>query len=69
MVLYKTVVVGLSRFCSFLDLFNALGGKNAGWNEADTPEKMTQDMRKYYPKEKEEKYGVVGIYIKPFNKR
>ena len=57
-------VIGLSRFAIFIDLFSSLGGLSAGWPITDTPNKMADDMRKYYSDEEEQKYGVIGIHIK-----
>lgn len=60
----STEIIDLYKSNSFIDLFSKISSKDAGWNKDDTPEKMANDMRKYYPKEDEEKYGVLGIKIK-----
>ena len=58
------MVFGLSRFASFSDLFNTLGGLTAGWSEKDTPDFMVNGMRKFFSEEEERKYGVLGIHIR-----
>jgi ASC-1-like (ASCH) protein len=59
----RTVVVGLSRFATFSDLFSALGGVSAGWSASDSRDSMVATMRMYYSEEEEQKYGVVGIHL------
>lgn len=59
-----SVVIGLSRFRTFFDLFSSLGGISAGWPATATLNKMVEDMRQYYSEEEEQKYGVLGLHIK-----
>ncbi len=58
-----TKIVDLNQFKNFVEMFSKIKGNDAGWSEDDTPEKMSDDMRKYYSEEDEEKYGVLGIKV------
>jgi ASC-1-like (ASCH) protein len=40
-----------------------LGGEITGNSNLNSPQEMADDLRKYYSKEEEKKYGVVGIHI------
>jgi len=60
----RTKVVGLSRFQSFEELLSHLDPKLCGWEDTTNISDMTEQMRQYYTKEEEQKYGVVGIHIK-----
>lgn len=57
-------VVGLSRFTSFEELLAHLDPKLCGWDEVTSISDMAEQMRQYYKKEDEQKYGVIGIHIK-----
>lgn len=57
-----TEVEGLYKFPNFKELFNHFNKKELGYKKEE--EKNYKDMEKYYSKEEQEKYGVVGIKIK-----
>ena len=56
-------VVALHIFPSFAELYNALPLLKCGYTEDDISTASPDDMDFYYSKEKQEKYGVVGIEI------
>lgn len=56
-------VTGLSRFATFTDLLQNLGGVTSGWLASDSLEKMVSDLRLIYSLEEEKRYGVVGIHL------
>ena len=56
-----TRVLALHRFKSFKELYEKLDITKCGYNESEKA--SYTDMEEYYPKEKQEKYGVVGIEI------
>ena len=58
----KTKVIKLHLFNNFKELYNAFPCVSLGYkiNEKIDP----SDMEKYYPKEEQKKYGVVGIEIR-----
>ncbi len=56
-------VIGYVVFTDFVTLFSNVDGKRAGWIETDTPESMAKDMEKYYPIEKQQEFGVMGIFL------
>lgn len=56
-------VVGLHRFNSFEELYAGLPLLRCGYTENDILTASPDDMDAYYPKEKQEKYGVIGIEI------
>lgn len=58
-------VTAMHRFDSFEELYSSLPLSECGYAPSDTPSHT--DMEKIYPKEKQEKYGVVGIEIKLVN--
>lgn len=60
----RVKVVGLSRFPSFEELLTHLDPKLCGWEDTTNISDMTEQMRQYYTKEEEQKYGVIGIHIK-----
>ena len=55
-------VIKLHLFNSFNDLYNKFDNISLGYNIND--KKDPKDMEKYYSKEEQDKYGVVGIEIK-----
>lgn len=59
----RTKVVGLSRFASFDELLSHLDPKLCGWDEVTNISDMAEQMRQYYTKDDEQKFGVVGIHI------
>lgn len=58
----KTKVIKLHLFNSFKELYNNFDSVSLGYNNNE--EKNYNDMEKYYSKDKQCKYGVVGIEIK-----
>ena len=56
-------VVGLHKFSSFEELYNNLPLDKCGYNKSNISKANPKDMEKYYPKEKQSQYGVVGIEI------
>lgn len=54
-------VTALHIFDSFKELYGSLPMTKCGYSPSDTP--SYTDMEKIYPKEKQEKYGVIGIEI------
>lgn len=58
----KTEVVALHQFDSFSDLFTTELFSKCGFGNL-TPEEAVGCMRKYYSKEKEQRFGVIGIFF------
>ena len=58
----KVKVIKLHLFNSFNDLYDSFDNVSLGYDIND--KKDPKDMEKYYSKEEQEKYGVVGIEIK-----
>ena len=56
-------VVGLHKFSSFKELYNNLPLDKCGYNKSNINKANPKDMEKYYSREKQDKYGVVGIEI------
>lgn len=56
-------VVGLHKFSSFEELYNNLPLDKCGYNESNINKANPNDMEKYYSKEKQSQYGVVGVEI------
>ena len=56
----KTKVINLYKFDTFEELFNKFEHKRLGFKESDN----ASIMDKFYTKEEQEKYGVIGIEIK-----
>lgn len=57
-------ILDLSRFATFEDMFTGLGVKPFGYSVDQTLQEAVEDMKKYYTKQEEAKYGVLGIHIK-----
>lgn len=57
----KTKVIKLHLFNSFRELYNNFDNESLGYKVSEI--KDPKDMEKYYTKEEECKYGVVGIEI------
>ncbi len=57
-----TEVLKLHIYPSFEELYKHFDKVSIGYNEDETPN--PDDMDIYYPKDKQKKYGVVGIQIK-----
>jgi ASC-1-like (ASCH) protein len=56
-------VIGYVVFKDFITLFNNVEGVRAGWKVIDTPESMAKNMEKYYSIEKQQQFGVMGIFL------
>ena len=56
-------VVDLFLFSSFAELYDNLPLLNCGYNEDNINTASPDDMEMYYSREKQNKYGVVGIEI------
>ena len=55
--------VDLFLFSSFAELYDNLPLLNCGYNEDNINTASPEDMEMYYSREKQNKYGVVGIEI------
>ena len=63
---FETKVIGLLKYNSFLEMFkdyniNILADKSI------TKKELLNDLEKFYTKEKQQKYGVIGIRIEIIN--
>lgn len=56
-------VLALHRFNDFTELYKSLDLLKCGYLPKELPTAKAEDMNLYYPPEKQEKYGVVGIEI------
>ncbi len=56
-------VVALHVFASFEELYNNLPLLQCGYTDADIATASPADMQRYYSKEEQKKYGVVGIQL------
>ena len=56
-------VTALHVFPSFDELYRALPLTKCGYTEAELPSASPDDMLAYYSKERQQKYGVVGIAV------
>ncbi|HYK08651.1 MAG TPA: ASCH domain-containing protein [Candidatus Eisenbacteria bacterium] len=61
------IVLTLSHFATFSDLFSSLGIESAGWAKNDSFQAAINDMREYYSEEDEKKYGVLGIHFQTYS--
>lgn len=59
----RVKVVDLFLFSSFAELYDNLPLLNCGYNEDNINTASPEDMEMYYSREKQKKYGVVGIKI------
>lgn len=59
----RVKVVDLFLFSSFAELYDNLPLLNCGYNEDNINTASPDDMEMYYSREKQNKYGVVGIEI------
>lgn len=57
-----TEIINLHHYNSFEELYKYFDKEAIGYNENEIVD--PKDMEEYYPKEEQEKYGVVGIEIK-----
>lgn len=57
----QTRVTALHHFSSFEELYAALPKKKLGYTPAETPN--SDHMDEYYPREKQEQYGALGIEL------
>lgn len=64
----QTRVIALHRFDSFAELYAALPKEKLGYAPSEIPDPSHMD--EYYPREKQEQYGVLGIelYLTNFQK-
>ena len=62
----RVKVVDLFLFSSFAELYDNLPLLNCGYNEDNINTASPDDMEMYYSREKQNKYGVVGIEISLF---
>lgn len=60
----NVVVVALHKFPSFDKLYESLSLLRCGYTSENINQASSTDMDFYYSKEKQEKYGVVGIEIR-----
>lgn len=60
-------VIGLHRFLSFDELYKNLPLLKCGYTEETAGSAKPEDMDKYYSREKQKEYGVLGIEIKVVN--
>ncbi|MCR5686238.1 MAG: ASCH domain-containing protein [Lachnospiraceae bacterium] len=56
-------VEDLHVFASFEELYQKLPLLECGYTEEDIDNASPDDMEEYYPKEKQARYGVVGIKV------
>ncbi|MBR5453986.1 MAG: ASCH domain-containing protein [Clostridia bacterium] len=56
-------VIKLHRFGNFEELYEALPLLKCGYTEETVKDASSSDMEKYYSREEEAKYGVVGIEL------
>ncbi len=59
---FKVKVIELIKYNSFIDLFNDYDISILS-NKSMSKEELLKDLEKFYTKEKQKKYGVVGIKI------
>jgi len=58
----QTRVTALHHFYSFKELYASLPKEKLGYDSTDTPD--PNHMDEYYPREKQEQYGVLGIELR-----
>lgn len=56
-------IVGLSRFDSFLNLFQFISPVRCGFEKGSSPQESATQMRKYYSEEDEKELGVIAIHL------
>ncbi len=59
----RALVKALHRFPSFAELYRALPLTECGYAAEELRDASPRDMERYYPPEKQEQYGVVGIEV------
>lgn len=57
-------VLAIHRFSSFDELYKTLSLSKCGYRPEELDKAKPEDMEAYYSKEKQNKYGVLGIEIK-----
>lgn len=62
-------VTALYRFDFFADLYKNLPLEQCGYDIGELDKADPSDMEQYYPKEKQERYGVVAIKIELMEKQ
>ena len=60
-------VIALHKFDSFKDLYETLPLLRCGYTENDISTASPSDMDVYYSREKQKKYGVIGIEIELYH--
>lgn len=60
----KAKVINLHRFDSFADLYQGLPLYKCGYTKETIRSAKPEDMDQYYSRDKQQKYGVIGIEIK-----
>jgi len=60
---FEVEVTKLTTAPSFVELFKTIDPSAGGWPVGTTAEQATEDMDKYYSREEQARYGVVGIEI------
>ncbi len=63
----KVKVLTLHLFPNFEDLYSSLPLEKCGYEQQELLTASYKDMELYYSKEKQAKYGVVGIEVKLIN--
>lgn len=58
----QTRVTALHRFDTFRELYSAFPKEKIGYDPSETPD--PNHMDEYYPREKQEQYGVLGIELR-----
>ena len=59
----RVLVRKLYRFKDFKELYNSLDLLKCGYTKSDIDSARASDMDKYYSKQQQEQYGVLGIEI------
>ena len=63
----RAKVLALHKFSSFEELYANLPLLKCGYTDADIHTASPKDMEEYYSRDKQKKYGVVGIEIEEMN--
>ena len=64
----RTEVQKVHRFPTFKELYEKLPLSKCGYSRKDAKTADWHDMEKYYPLEKQQEFGVLGIEIKVLDK-
>ena len=60
----QATVLALYVFASFDELYKSLPLSECGYTKDTLPTASPRDMDRYYPKEKQKRFGVVGVKVK-----